>query len=815
MSLRAAPALALILSCGLTIAAAAQAAVPQVTAGDYARAEKYLSYNTEPLVFGLSVQPQWLPDGRFWYHVGTPQGTQFVLVDPARGTREPAFDRDRLAAALASASRQRFSARALPLTNLAFSSDGLDVSFDAAGQRWTCDRQGAHCAAASAQPPAPSSASGPPLSISPDHQRAVFIRDYNLWMRNLATGAETQLTHDGVKNFGYATDNAGWISSDRPIVLWSPDSTKIATYQQDQRGVGKLYLVPVVVGHPTLTTEVYPLPGDPIVTTIQRVIIDLDSPGGPRVIRLQMPPDQHRSTLRDDLAFGPDEDVQWSPDGSTLAFISTSRGHHQEWLRVADAATGEVRTVYEETVSTEYEGGVGGSNFRYLPQTHEFLWYSQRDNWGQLYLYDLDTGKLKRQITTGVGNVDSVVYLDRKAREVYFIATGKQPGWNPYYQLLYKVSLDGAAARRGEGAPASPRAEAGGAAGRPRQEEDAQLLTPEDANHTVAFDPSGQSFVDTYSTPDTPPVTVLRDTSGKLVAGLEKADISRLLATGWKPPEQITVKARDGKTTLYGLMFTPFHMEKGVKYPIINHIYPGPQTGSVETRDFIPSHDDDEALAQLGFVVVEIDGMGTPWRGRDFHMAYYGNMEDNTLPDQVTGMQQLARRYKFIDINRAGIWGHSGGGDATADAMFRYPDFFKVGVAESGNHDQREYEDDWGERYMGLDVPIPGPNPGQPGHVTTYTGQSNESVAKNLNGHLLLAHGTMDNNVPMNNTLLVVQALIQANKDFDLILLPNQAHGYGPDAPYMMRRRWDYFVRYLMGATPPHEYQMHAPVHRR
>ncbi|HXE30534.1 MAG TPA: DPP IV N-terminal domain-containing protein [Terriglobales bacterium] len=611
--------------------------------------------------------------------------------------------------------------------------------------------------------------------MSPDRKHAVFIRDWNLWLRDMTTHQDTQLTTDGVENFGYATDNAGWTSSDRPIVLWSPDSTKIATYQQDQRGVGKLYLVPVVVGHPQLTTQVYPLPGDKVVTTIQRVIIDWNATGGAKVIRLQMPPDQHRSTTSDNLAWGPNQDVQWSSDGSHLAFISTSRGHNDEHLRIADAATGAVRDVYEEKVATQYEGGQGGSNFRYLSDTNEFLWYSQRDDLGQLYLYDANTGKLKNQVTTlADGNVDSVVRVDPKAREVYFLATA-QKNENPYYMHLYRASLDGA-----------------------RQE----LLTPEDANHTISLAPDGEYFTDTFSTPTVPPATVLRSVSGKLVMPLEKADISRLVATGWKPPIQIKVKARDGKTDLYGLMFTPFHLEPGRKYPIINHIYPGPQTGSVGSRNFSASRGDDEALAQLGFVVVELDGMGTPWRGRVFHDAYYGNMKDNTLPDQVAGMKELAAQFPFIDIAKAGIFGHSGGGDATADAMFRYPDFFKVGIAESGNHDQREYEDDWGERYMGLDVPTAD-------GATTYTGQSNEEAAKNLKGHLLLAHGTMDNNVPMNNTLLVVDALIKANKDFDLILLPNQPHGYGPDANYMMRRRWDYFVRYLMGAQPPFEYKMH------
>jgi dipeptidyl-peptidase-4 len=265
------------------------------------------------------------------------------------------------------------------------------------------------------------------------------------------------------------------------------------------------------------------------------------------------------------------------------------------------------------------------------------------------------------------------------------------------------------------------------------------------------------------------------------------------------------VKANDGTTDLYGMMFVPTNLEPGRTYPLINNAYPGPQSGSVGGRSFAAAHGDKQALAELGFVVVSIDGRGTPGRSKSFHDAYYGAMgRDNTLPDQVAGMKELARMYPYIDIDRAAIWGHSGGGFIAADAMFRYPDFFKVGISESGNQDQREYEDDWGERYQGLlTKTADGPD--------SYEAEANQSVAKNLKGHLLLAHGTMDNNVPPYNTLLVVDALIKANKDFDLLLLPNQGHGYGGESNYMMRRRWDYFVKHLLGVDPPKEYQMASP----
>jgi dipeptidyl-peptidase-4 len=754
---------------------------PALTAADYARAEKMMGYNTNQLVLRGTVRPSWLPDERFWYRITTADGSEFILVDPAHGTREAAFDHTKLAASMAKAANGTFDPRRLPFQSIDFSADGKSVLLNSGGRRYECDRAGSQCTSIGAATAETGGGrggrggrggGGRAESLSPDKKRAVFIRDWNLWVRDLATRQEKQLTTDGIKDFGYATDNAGWTSSDRPIVAWSPDSRKIATYQQDQREVGEMYLVDAKVGHPELKAWKYPLPGDKTVSMIQRVIVDVDAA---KVVRLQMPPDQHRSTLCDDLACrGEWEDVQWSADSSSVAFVSTSRDHKDEHLRIADAATGAIRDVMEEKVATFYESGNGRTNWKYLPASKEIIWYSERDNWGQLYLYDSETGKLKHQITTGEGNVTQLLHVDEKNRVLVFEAVGKEKGRDPYFVSLYRVGMDG---------------------------KGMQLLTPEDGNHQITLSPSGHYFVDSYSKPDVPPVTVARDTTGKLIATLEKGDISKLTAAGWKPPEPITVKARDGKTDLYGLLFKPTNFDASKKYPIVNHIYPGPQTGSVGTRSFSAARGDAQALAELGFVVVEIDGMGTPWRSKKFHEAYFGDMGDNTLPDQVAGMKELARRYPWIDLERAGIYGHSGGGYATADAMFRYPDFFKVGISEAGNHDNRVYEDDWAEKWMGLWDDKTGPK---------YEDQANQNHARNLKGHLLLAHGTMDNNVPPYNTLLVVNELIKANKDFDLLMLPGRNHGFGNE-PYMVRRRWDYFVRYLLGAEPPEGYQLRTP----
>jgi dipeptidyl aminopeptidase/acylaminoacyl peptidase len=693
------------------------AQAPALTAADYDRAVKMLGFNTNQLVDRAAVRPTFLPDGTFWYRVLTPTGSEFVLINPVNGSRRSAPKLADLGVSPPASGGGRFNF-----------SDAIR---------------------------------------SPDGKKEAFIKDFNLWTRDIETKKETQLTTDGVKDNGYATDNAGWKHSDRAILVWSPDSKKIATFQQDERNLSDSYLISTNVGAPKLSQWKSALPGDANIAMIRRVIIEVDTP---KVISLQLPPDPHRSTVCDDISCdGGWDDVFWSEDGSRLAFVSTSRDHKKANLRVADAATGAVRDVFEETVATQFESSPNGQsgNWRYLPASGEFIWYSESDGWGHLYLYDLATGKLKNQITKGDWAVWSVSDVDDKNRVIYFEAGGREKGRDPYFGHAYRVNFDGS---------------------------NLTLLTPENANHDVSWSPDGKHFVDNYSRPNLPAVSVLRDANGKLIANLEKADVSRLSATGWKPPTRITVKARDGKTDLYGLLYLPSKLNPSKKYPIIDYIYPGPQGGSIGPRSFVASRGDNQALAELGFVVVQIDGMCNPLRSKAFHDSCYGNMADNTLEDQIVGIKELAAKYSFIDLDRVGIWGHSGGGFATAAAMFRYPDFFKVGISESGNHDNRNYEDDWGERYIGL---LSGDN---------YKVQANQEYAKNLKGKLLLAHGTMDDNVPPNNTLLVVDALIKANKDFDLLMIPNARHGYGPASLYMMRRRWDYFVKNLLGAEPPKEY---------
>jgi len=749
--IRPIPFVAALVLIGTSVGVAQQNRV--VTTADYDRAVKMLAPSLNGLVVGDSVNVTWLPDGRFWYARTTLTGTENIVIDPVKKTRE--------------------TVETPPAGGQASAAAGGRGGGGRGGGRGGGGRGGGVALSKTCGPNVTGLSGPPPPSMSPDGTKALFICDWNLWLRDVATGQERQLTTDGMKDFGYATSNAGWATSAAPAVSWSPDSKKIATQQQDERKVGDMYLVetPVNGGHPVLRAWKYPLPGDPDVAMISRLVIDLETG---RMTRLRATPDFHRAMSEDNIDMG---EYLWSPDGSKLGYVSTDRFHRNSTAKLADTTSGEVSTLYTETEATHVQTRV---QWQILWDTNEALWYSQRDGTAQLYLYDLKTKQLKNKITNGAGPITRVARLDTAKRTLWYEAVGKERGQDPYFTHLYRVGLDG---------------------------KHNVSLTPDNGTHSVQISPDGKYVVDTFSQPDVAPETVLRDgATGALIMPLEKADISKLLATGWKPPMQIKMTAADGETDIYGMLFRPTNFDPAKKYPIINQAYPGPQSGSVGSRAFTAARGDKQALAELGFVVVSIDGTGTPNRSKAFTDAYYGAMgRHNTIPDQIAGMKELARKYPWIDIDKAAMWGHSGGGFITADALLRAPynEFFKVGIAESGNHDQRQYEDDWGERYQG-------PLVKNPDGTDNYTIEATQTHAAGLKGHLFLIHGTMDNNVPPYNTLLVADALIKANKEFDMLLVPNSGHGFTP-GNYVMRRRWDYFVKYLLDADPPRDYVIPSP----
>jgi len=744
------------------------AAEEPVTEEDYKRAESFLSSNTRPLVSNTISSVNWLDDGRVIYQRSVGDGSEFVLANPETVEKSLAFDHGRLAESLNDLTENDHSPHDLPFRTFEFSEDGDSILFSVQDELFRCSLNDYSCeSGVSGINPFRSGA-----AISPDGTKEAFIRDYNLWIRNTQTGEDTQLTTDGVENYGYATNNAGWTQRDTPVLLWSPDSQRIATFRHDSRNVGEMYLVSTAVGHSELEQWKYPLPGDEHIFMIERVVINLNG-SQPELVRFDMQSDAHRSTITDHVAGrdGTFLDVEWSSDSNSLAFVSSSRDHKQAHLQTTNPNTGAVTSVLTEEEETFFESGIDGINWRYLPESNEAFWFSQRENWGHLYLYNLETGELKNQITEGEWNVREVLHTDTENRIIYFTGSVREEG-DPYFEYLYKVSFDGSGLT---------------------------LLTPGEFNHDIELSVDAGYLVDTYSTPDIPPVSVIRDLDGNEIMELERADTSELTAAGWQPPVPFSVKARDGETDLYGLMYKPTNFDASQSYPVLNYLYPGPQSGSVRGRSFTPSRSDKQALAELGFIVVEVDAMGTPGRSKEFHEFYYGNMGDNGIPDQINTIEQLADRHSWMDVSRVGIFGHSGGGFASTRAILEYPDFYDVAVSGAGNHDNRNYADDWGEKWHGLLVE-------NEDGTTNYDSQANQLLAENLKGKLLLTHGTLDNNVPPFNTLLVIDALIEANKDFDMIMFPNRRHGYYSE-PYMMRKRWDYFVRHLKNTEPPKEFE--------
>lgn len=742
----------------------------KMTSADYLRAERFLSWNLTGKMYGGSVSPNWIDDDRFWYRNRFSDGFEFIYADPGAGTRRRAFDHERLASSLSEATDTTYEPYKLPFTQFEYREERRAISFVVDGKEWRCDIENYTCSG-----PHERSARVPNSVTSPDNSLAAYIKDNNLWIRNLETGEDRQLTVDGEEYYGYATDSQGWTRSNRPILLWSPDSRKIATYRLDERNVEKMPLIEMKEGRPVLHYWPYALPGDTVVPMHERVVIHIEEPS---VVYLDIEPDHQRTSNCCGLTrAGNWGDVEWSADSQHLAFVSTSRDYKEVKLRVADPFSGVVRTVFEERANTFFESNLtsrGIPNWRVFHDRNEFIWFTRRDGWGHLYLYDLNTGALKNRITSGAWNVVDIHQIDKGNRWIYFTAVGKEAGRDPYHEHLYRVRFDGSGL---------------------------SLLTPELAHHAITVSPSGTYYINSYSSFDTPPVSVVRRLDGRVVLTLEEADISALEEIGWNPPMPFKAKGRDGITDVYGLLFRPSDFNPEKKYPIINSIYPGPQVGSIGTRSFsIMGRGQTQALAELGFIVVQIDATGTPLRSKAFHTDWYGDMGDNGLEDQIAAMRQLADKYSWIDLDRVGIYGHSGGGFASAGAMLRFPDFFHVGVASAGNHDNRGYTYYWSEKYQGL-------LERQPDGTDNYENQANHLLAGNLKGKLLITYGTMDSNVHPNMTLLLINELIKHNKNFDVMVYPNRGHGYFNE-PYNIRITWDYFVRHLLGKQPPADHKI-------
>ncbi len=784
----------------------APAQAPQV---DYRRAERFLSWNTETLIAGDEVRPQWLPDGnRFWYRNKLKNGAaEFVLIDPVRDTRAPVFDNARLAAAMSLANDTAYDPNKLPFRTFEFSGGERAIEFDASKRRFRCDLTTYLCTVGDTLPDRTA------FVASPDSAWEAFVHEHDLWIRPLDGGDSTRLTTDGVEYWSYGLRAARpgervRNRPRRPQLEWSPDSRKIAVYRVDERDVKHMHYISYTHQRPKHYSQPYALPGDSVVPVPNIHIVDVATRAN---VALDLSPTPNRLVLR-----GSPLDSVWTADSKRIRFHYLTRGSKSMYLVEADAETGATRVLAKDTSKTFVETNPRGAPSWFVGDDGaDVLWWSERDGWAHLYRFDGRTGAppvlakasesgpaadengaaaeengpaadasgvaadepvLRNRITSGAWAVGEVKYVDQRARQIYFTARGREPGRLLYYAHLYRVDFDGSGL---------------------------VLLTPEDADHTIDFSPSGRFFVDGYSRIEEPPVTVLRSTpDGKVVRVLEEADVSELAAMGWKSGEVFRVKARDGTTDLYGVLYRPTDFDPARTYPVIDHIYPGPQVGSVGAWRF-KSGGEPFALAELGFIVVQLDHLGTPLRSKAFHDNYYGNFIDNGIPDHVAAIKQLGARHPYMDLDRVGIYGHSGGGFASTDAILRFPDFFKVAVSSAGNHDNRSYNIYWAEKYQGLLVRDSAKG------TDNFRESANKTYAENLKGKLLLMHGDMDDNVHPAMTIQVVDELIKANKDFDLIIAPDRAHGL--NEPYFIRRRWDYFVRHLLGVEPPPNYEIVRP----
>ena len=744
----------------------------KLSVNDYARAEQFAIRNAERFTSGTVVTPRWIDSNRFWYRNQVFGGHEFVVVDIAARTRNAAFDHSRLAAALSHAAGASYAGEKLPFDEIEFVGGNAIRVYTDKTKRWRIDLS-------NYQVSGPDSVEKVTNEIkSPDGTMAAFSRDENLWVRDLSSGEERQLSTDGEPYYGYGVTPEGCcqeITNRRrgfkppPVLAWSPDSRYVATHRYDEREVGDYYLLETKTGRPTLHSYKYALPGDENIPTWEMHVFDGKSGESVKAETDPMP----GYFARTDTTWAT---AQWTKDGKRLFFTSHARDFKKQELFEIDPATGETRSVIAETGPTYVELNQltrVPPNWRILGDGGEILWFSERDGWGHLYLYDAESGDLKRQVTKGSWLVLEILLVDENARQVYFTAVGREAGRDPYLRHLYSASLDGG---------------------------EVKLLSPEDADHNARVSPGGNYFIDTFSTRSTAPVTVLRALNGQTVMTIQDADIAPLLEAGWNPPVRFKAKARDGVTDVYGFLTLPRNLEEGKLYPVVDYVYPGPQIGPIRSPGFTTAPaSQGHALAELGFVVFVIEALGTPYRSKAFHDGYYENMGDNGLPDHISALRQLAAKYP-LDLDRVGIYGHSGGGFASTDAILRHPDFFKVAVSGAGNHDNRGYHFPWAEKYQGLLEK--NANGGD-----NYDSQANQELAASLKGKLLLHYGSLDDNVHPNMTLLVAQKLIEHNKDFDMLVLPNRNHGYSREK-YIVRRTWDYFVRHLMGAEPPKEYKM-------
>ncbi|MFO0881654.1 MAG: prolyl oligopeptidase family serine peptidase [Gemmataceae bacterium] len=789
---------------------------------NFSLARKFSKENLAPFTYSTLVMPSWIgKSDRFWYAYRTSKGTQFYLVDPTKKDKRPLFDHDRLAAQLADQTRKPIEGHSLPISQGKVNDEGTIFSFVTDAIRYEYDlTTGKLTARGKAPPPPPAPGStrrtaeddedeanqtdtpqqiqdgevdrtkGPPepprgdrtRATSPDGKLVVFVQDHGLHLAEKGKEKEAViLAKGGGEEYTFALSSWGSGGRERgPSTdagqprrsTWAPDGKHFVAYREDRRGMKELFVINSLTDpRPALEKYRYSMPGE---EAIQKTELHFGSAES-RALRQVQP------RWRDESY----SVVHWGPQPGELRFIRQDRLRRNIELCAVALATGETRTLLSEgfeNAPIDYQPP------RYLEETREMIWWSERSGWGHFYLCDQD-GKIRHSITSGPWRASRIVHLDPKERRLWFLGNGREKGENVYYQHLYSVNLDGTGLT---------------------------LLDAGSANQMSYLSPSRKFVVANSSRVDRAPESVVRDGTGNKIMDLERTDLSRLEEFGWKLPETFSVKAGDGVTDLYGNLWKPFDFDPRRKYPIIAQVYPGPQQEGV--THLFAAHSSMMQLAQLGFIVVQVGHRGgAPLRSKAYASFGYFNLRDYSLVDKKSALEQLAARHAWIDLNRVGIYGHSGGGFMTAAALMQKPynDFFKVGVASAGNHDNNIYNNYWSERYHGLrEVPVPakaqdatraqdatkvGPAAPPPSRTRfEIKVPTNAELAANLKGRLLLIHGELDNNVHPANTLRLVDALIKANKRFDLLILPGTRHGFGSYTPYIQRRTWEYFAEHLL-----------------
>ena len=769
---------------------------------EYLQAEKFTQDKINTMLFSTTVDPHWFQKGNcFWYEYKTSDGTQWYVVDPSKKVKRPLFDRDELAAQLTETVRDPYDAHHLPIRNLKAKEDGKTFTFEVTSTKEVKNDKGkmekeifyfsydyptqklTHLKDKEKEPKRLSWG-----SISPDKKTVIYAKDLNLYRMSYedyqkarkdekdSTIVEIQLTTDGVKDFGYGmpykmvnTDTLCNGKRRSVYGMWSPDSRYFVTVLTDEREVKDLWVLNVMSKpRPTLETYKYQMPGEKEAPVEHLQLFDMQD-NSRKEIGTSAYKDQTLEIARKPL-LQKQRDMEERPTvwlGDNERFFLTRSSRDLYRIDVCSYTVGQdtIVPVIEERMNTYQET----RPLKVLGDGKELIHWSERDGWAHLYLYD-DKGNLKNRLTKGPWHVEEILKVDEKNRVVYFTANGRNADENPYYEHLYKVNLDGSGLTQ---------------------------ITKGDFFHQVEVDDDAEFVVDNYSRIDTVPVCALLDNAGNKVMDIQESDFSQLFANGYKFPELFKVKAADGITDLYGVMYKPFDFDSTKVYPIVDYVYPGPQVEAVYypfTRMSVRT----DRLAQAGFIVISVGQRGGhPSRSKWYHNYGYGNMRDYPLADHKYAIEQLANRHSFIDIDKVGIHGHSGGGFMSTAAICQYPDFFKVAVSCAGNHDNNIYNRWWSETHHGVKETV-----SDKGDTTfVYKIATNPEIAKNLKGHLLLVHGDIDDNVHPGNTIRVVDALIRAGKRFDMLMLPQQRHSFGDMNEYFYWRLVDYFSEHLKGQS--------------